>query len=109
MSEVLRTDDLYLGGLALLRGGELRAVEVRGQNGRRVAFFRIAGEGMAEAEREFHRGAATVDLRLLKSEVRRLKDAAFQAIREEERRGDAGDQGGDRAHQGGERAFRGRR
>jgi len=43
------------------------------------------------------------------SAVRRLKDAAFEAIREEERRSDAGDQGRDRAHQGGERPQRGRR
>jgi hypothetical protein len=44
----------------------------------------------------------------LKSEVRRLKDAAFQAIREDERRGDAGEQGRDRADQASQSA-RGRR
>jgi hypothetical protein len=104
---VIQTDDLFLGAFGLLRGGELEAVEVRGTNGRRLAFFRIGGSGMEEVEREYYRGAALVDLRLLKSEVRRLKDVAFEAIRKEERRTDAGQQAGDRAHQGGERARRG--
>jgi hypothetical protein len=107
---VLQTDDLFLGGLALVRGGELHAIEVRGTNGRRVAVFTIAGPGVDEAARDYHRGASLVDLRLLKSEVRRLKDLAFDALRSEERRrADAGEQGGDRADQNGERAGRGRR
>jgi hypothetical protein len=42
------------------------------------------GVGVENAEREFHRGPTLVDLRLLKSELRRLKDVAFGAIREEE-------------------------
>jgi hypothetical protein len=106
---VLQTDDLFLGAFGLVRGGELADVEVRGNNGRRLAVFRIEGPGMEEAEREYYRGATTVDLRLLKSEVRRLKDAAFEAIRKEERSSDADHEGRDRAHQVGERAQRGRR
>ena len=106
---MLQTYDLFLGAFGLLRGGELAGVEVRGTNGRKVAVFRIEGPGMEDAERDYYRGAATVDLRLLKSEVRRLKDAAFEAIRKEERRGDAGDQGRDRAYQVSERPGRGRR
>jgi hypothetical protein len=105
---VLETDDLFLGALGLVRGGELQSVEVRGTNGRRVAFFRICGPGMDDTEREYRRGAALVDLRLLKSEVRRLKDLAFEAIREQERRY-AGYERGDRTHQVGERAQRGHR
>jgi hypothetical protein len=104
---VLRTDDLFLGGLALLRGGELVSVEVRGTNGRRVAVVRIAGPGVLEAERDYYRGSTSVDLQLLKLQVRRLKDRAFDAIREEER--SAGQQGRDRAAQGRERASGGRR
>ena len=106
---MLQTDDLFLGAFGLIRGGELAGVEVRGTNGRKVAVFRIAGPGVEDAERDYYRGAATVDLRLLKSEVRRLKDAAFEAIREEERRRDAGYQRGYRADQGVERISRGRR
>lgn len=106
---MLQTDDLFLGAFGLVRGGELEAVEVRGANGRRVAVFTISGPGVEAAVRDYHRGAALVDLRLLKSEVRRLKDAAFDAIREEQRRRDASEQGRDRAHQGGERSGRGRR
>jgi hypothetical protein len=82
--QVVRTDDLFLAAFALLRGGELVAVQVRGTNGRRVAVFGIGGAGVEDAEREFHRGPTLVDLRLLKSELRRLKDVAFGAIREEE-------------------------
>jgi hypothetical protein len=107
---VLRTDELYLAALALLRGGELRGVSLRGTNGRRVAIFEIAGPEVAAAEREYRKGPALVDLRLLKSEVRRLKDLAFDAIRAEERRSShAGDEGRHRAAQGGERATGGRR
>ena len=105
---MIQTDDIFLGAFGLVRGGAIEAVEVRGSNGRRVAVFRIAGEGVEEAEREYHRGPTLVDLRLLKSEVRRLKDVAFEAIRKEERR-DAGQQGGDRADQVGQRPGRGRR
>jgi hypothetical protein len=95
---VLQTDDLFLGAFGLVRGGELRGVEVRGTNGRRVAVFTIAGPGLDDAVREYHRGAALVDLRLLKSEVRRLKDMAFDALRAEERRADASQQGRHRAY-----------
>jgi hypothetical protein len=83
---VLHTDDLFLGGFALTRGGELAGVEVRGVNGRRVAFFQIEGPDMEDVQRDYYRGAARVDLRLLKSEVRRLKDIAFGAMRGEEKR-----------------------
>ena len=103
---MLQTDDLFLGALGLVRGGELRGVEVRGMNGRRVAVFRIAGPGMEDTEREYHRGPSLVDLRLLKSEVRRLKDVAFEALRREERRSDAEQQGGDRGHETRRRARR---
>ena len=106
---MLQTDDLFLGAFGLIRGGELAEIEVRGTNGRKVAVFRIKGPGVEDAERDYYRGAATVDLRLLKSEVRRLKDAAFEAIREEERRRDAGYEGRDRADQGVERTERSRR
>lgn len=83
---MLRTEDLFLGAFGLVRGGELVEVEVRGMNGRRMAVFRIAGSGMEQVQRDYYRGEALVDLRLFKSEVRRLKDLAFSAIRQEERR-----------------------
>ena len=53
---VLQTEDLFLGAFGLVRGGELRDVEVRGLNGKRMAVFVIEGPGMAEVEREYHRG-----------------------------------------------------
>ena len=98
VAEVLKTDDLFLGGLALLRGGEIVSVDVRGTNGRRVAIFRIVGSEVEQAERDYYAGRTPVDLQLLKLQVRRLKDRAFGAIREEER--NAGDEGRDRANQG---------
>jgi hypothetical protein len=106
---VLQTDDLFLGAFGLVRGGELRGVEVRGTNGRRVAVFTIVGPAVDDVAREYHRGEALVDLRLLKSEVRRLKDVAFEALRREERRSDAGHEGRDRADQDRERPRGGRR
>jgi hypothetical protein len=96
---VLQTDDLFLGAFGLVRGGELAGIEVRGTNGRRVAVFTIAGPGLDDVQREYHRGVALVDLRLLKSEVRRLKDIAFEALRREERRANAGHEGRDRTDQ----------
>jgi hypothetical protein len=83
---VLHTDDLFLGGFALTRGGELAGVEVRGVNGRRMAVFVIDGPSVEETERDYYRGAALVNLQLLKAQVRRLKDIAFEAMRNEERR-----------------------
>jgi hypothetical protein len=105
---VLQTEDLFLGALGLVRGGELRDVEIRGVNGRRMAIFNIEGAGMEDIEREYHRGPSVVDLRLLKSEVARLKNLAFEALRREESR-HAGHEGRDRAHQVGERALSRRR
>jgi hypothetical protein len=105
---VLQTDDLFLGAFGLVRGGELQAIEVRGTNGRRVAVFTIVGPSVDDVAREYHRGEALVDLRLLKSEVRRLKDVAFEALRREER-ADAGHERRDRADQVRERPRGGRR
>ncbi|HEM47532.1 MAG TPA: hypothetical protein ENO23_10875 [Alphaproteobacteria bacterium] len=104
---MLQTDDLFLGGLALLRGAELVGIGVRGTNGRRVAVFRIAGEAAHQAEADYYGGSTVVDLQLLKLQVRRLKDRGFDAIREEER--GAGHEGGDRTDQGRERSRGGRR
>ena len=106
---MIETDDFFLAALGLLRGGVLEATEIKGTNGRRLAVFRIGGLGVEAAERDYHRGTTSVDLRLLKSEVRRLKDVAFEAIRKEERRSDAGEQGRDRADSFRELARRARR
>ena len=83
---MIRTDDLFLGGFALARGGELVGLEVQTTNGRRVAVFRIAGPGVEDAEREYFRGTTSVDLQHLKVQVRRLKERAFDALRAEERK-----------------------
>jgi hypothetical protein len=108
----VQTDDLFLGAFGLVRGGELVRAFVRGTNGRRVAVFEIAGPGMDDVERDYHGGRALVDLRLLKSEVMRLKNTAFETLRraeEEERdaresRGNRGDQTAERFGRGGRRA-----
>jgi len=81
---VLQTDDLFLGAFGLLRGGCLRDVTVRGTNGRRVAVFLIDGPGVEDVERDYFGGPSLVDVRLLKSEVARLKSLAFYALRREE-------------------------
>jgi hypothetical protein len=106
-ARVLQTDDLFLGALGLVRGGELVRAFVRGTNGRRVAVFEIAGPGMDDIEREYYGGRSLVDLRLLKSEVVRLKNVAFGALREEEKRY-ACESNGNRRDQASERPGRGR-
>jgi hypothetical protein len=103
---VLVTEDIFLAAFGLVSGGELVAVDVRGTNGRRMAFFRIDGTGMEQVERDYYRGSATVDLQLLKAQVRRLKDRAFDALREE--RNDASQSDGNRGDQAAERPGRGR-
>ena len=104
---MLQTEDLFLASFGLTRGGKLAGIEVRGLNGRRLAFFRIVGPGMDEVEHDYYQGSF-VNLRLLKAEVTRLKNLAFSALREEESRHER-EQGRDRAHQGCERAGFGRR
>jgi hypothetical protein len=61
-------------------------VRVKDERGRRVAVFTIAGPDAERAEHEYHRGATSVDLRLLKLQIRRLKDRGFSALRNEEAR-----------------------
>jgi len=110
---VIRTDDLFLGAFALARGGALARIEVQGINGRRVAFFHIDGTDAAEAVREYYLGPVIVNLQLLRASVRRLKDEAFAAIRQEERRehhaAPADQPGTDREHQVSDRLRRARR
>ncbi len=98
---MLQTDDLFLASFGLMRGGCLREVLVRGTNGRRVAVFLIDGPGVEDVERDYYRGPSLVDVRLLKSEVSRLKSLAFYALRREEesRASHQGESGGDRVHQ----------
>jgi len=83
---VLQTEDLFLASFGLERGGELVRIEVRGTNGRRLAFFHITGPDMERVQRDYYAGPALVNLRLLKAEVTRLKNLAFEALREEESR-----------------------
>jgi hypothetical protein len=106
----MSTDDIYLGAFVLSRGGELCGIDVRGINGRRVAFFHVKGSALAETEREYYGGPAVVNLLVLKAAVRRLKDAALSAIRQEESKDAATNHAGrDRAPQGGESTHRHRR
>jgi hypothetical protein len=109
----MQTDDIFLGAFALVRGGDLARVEVRGVNGRRIAFFYIEGDETKQTERDYYGGqAVVVNLLLLKSSVRRLKDAAFYAIREEEKRSHATAEDQprtDREHQVSDRVRRARR
>jgi hypothetical protein len=97
---VLQTEDIFLASFGLVRGGELASVEVRAINNRRLAFFRIVGPDMDQVQREYYQGHSLVNLRLLKSEVARLKDLAFAELRKERR--DGSHTGGDRTDQAGQ-------
>ena len=83
---MIQTEDLFLGAFGLIRGGELSSVEVKNGSGRPMCVFHIAGHDMSRVEREYHKGVVSVDLRLLKSEVQRLKNTAFDAMRRERHR-----------------------
>jgi len=84
---VLQTEDIFLASFGLVRGGELESVEVRGINNRRLAVFRIVGPDMDQVSRDYYSGHSLLNLRLFKSEVARLKDIAFEALRKERRNG----------------------
>jgi hypothetical protein len=96
--EQLVTEDIYLGALALLRGGELKGIEVRGMNGRRLVVFSIAGSGMERVERDYYHSAVQIDLRRLKAEVARLKTVAFDALRGREKERGHGEASTDRSN-----------
>jgi hypothetical protein len=49
-----------------------------------MAFFQISGPAADTAQRDYYQGITAVDLPLLKLQVRRLKERAFLALREEE-------------------------
>jgi hypothetical protein len=85
----MQTEDLFLGALGLARGGELVGIDVQRVNGRAMAIFRIIGPSMEEVEREYYHGRVLVNLRMLKAEVARLKNVAFDALRREESRDEA--------------------
>jgi hypothetical protein len=80
---MIQTDDLFLGAFGLVRGGEISTVEVKNGSGRPMCIFHISGSDMSGVEREYHKGVVSVDLRLLRSEVQRLKNTAFDAMRRE--------------------------
>lgn len=82
---MIETEDLYLAAYVIIRGGELRRVRVRALNGRRLAVFSISGDLLETAENDYWH-QPTVDLHALKFQLRRLKDRAFDAVREEEKR-----------------------
>jgi hypothetical protein len=102
--EVIRTDDLFLGAYALLRGGEVTGAEVEGMNGRRMVFFRIDGAEIGAVERDYYGGETSVNLQLFKAQVNRLKSAAFEAMRREEKR-DADYEGRHRRNQATKRSL----
>lgn len=77
----LRTDDLFLAAYALTRGAAVAGVDMSGRNGRRLAFVRLTGEGLAELEREYLAGRATANVTVLRDLVRHVKDVMFAAIR----------------------------
>lgn len=97
---MLQTEDLYLAAYALTRGAELKRLRVRLIGSRRLAVFHIeGGEDLDQVEDLYWRGEAVANLTLLKFHLRRLKDRAWDAVREEERRGHAtGEAGGHRPH-----------
>lgn len=51
----LETTDIFRGTFLLASGGELTEVRVR-NNGRRIATFLIAGENLAELDRNYRAG-----------------------------------------------------
>jgi len=83
----IRTEDLWLGALALVHGGRLADLELRGANGRRTAVFRIEGPELRRLERAYARGTAEANVAELKGQMSHLKDVLFARLRREERRG----------------------
>jgi hypothetical protein len=76
-------------------------------NGRRMVFFLIDGQAIGAVERDYYGGETNVNLQLFKAQVNRLKSAAFEAVRREEKR-DACKQARNRRDQAAERSVRSR-
>ena len=84
------TKDIFRGAFFLSCGGELAEVRVR-NNGRRIATFLIAGENLAELDRDYRTGRALVNPLQLRESLNHLRDVMFEKLREYEGRTRYGD------------------
>ena len=73
--------DIFRGAFLLASGGELAEVRVR-NNGRRIATFLIAGENLAELDRDYRTGRALVNPLQLRESLNHLRDVMFKKLRE---------------------------
>ena len=79
----LETTDIFRGAFLLANGGELAEVRVR-NNGRRIATFLIAGEHLAELDRDYRTGRALVNPLQLRESLNHLRDVMFEKLREQD-------------------------
>jgi hypothetical protein len=86
----LETTDIFRGAFLLASGGELAEVRVR-NNGRRIATFLIAGENLAELDRDYRAGRALVNPLQLRESLNHLRDVMFEKLRDYEGRTRHGD------------------
>ena len=86
----METTDIFRGAFMLASGGELAEVRVR-NNGRRIATFLIAGENLAELDRDYRSGKALVNPLQLRESLNHLRDVMFEKLREYEGRTRYGD------------------
>ena len=77
----METTDIFRGAFLLASGGELAEVRVR-NNGRRIATFLIAGENLAELDRDYRTGRALVNPLQLRESLNHLRDVMFEKLRE---------------------------
>jgi hypothetical protein len=75
------TTDIFRGAFLLCSGGDLTGVRVR-SNGKRIATFLIAGENLAELDRDYRTGRALVNPVQLRESLNHLRDVMFQKLRE---------------------------
>lgn len=85
MTEELRTEDIYLAGLAMARGLALAELEIlpRPQGRHARVIFVLVGDGAAEVLEEYRAGRAEANVAVLKHSVAYLRRRLFAALGEE--------------------------
>lgn len=84
MRDETQVRDLFEGAYLLMRGFELKDLNVTNSSGKKVVTFILSGDKVQVASDDYRCGRATANVKMLKMTVDHLKDLMFQRIRKVE-------------------------
>ena len=84
MRDETQVRDLFEGAYLLMRGFELKDLNVTNSSGKKVVTFILSGDKVQVASDDYRSGRATANVKMLKMTVDHLKDLMFQRIRKVE-------------------------